>query len=442
MQWCLAIAGALVVLLAPALWNRFPLLEYDTGGYLARAFEGYLVPSRPAAYGLLLGATWPFAFWPALLVQVAATIWIFALLLRVLGQGGRPWLLAGIVALLSVFTTLSLIASTLLTDIFAGLGVLGLYLLVFKGDALARAERIALMLFVAFCAATHNATLALILALAGAACVAFLVMRSAVPTEGLRRGALAAALGVVVMVSANLAACRQAWTPGGYGIVFGRLLQDGLVHRYLDEHCPDPALRLCAYRKDLRQDADLFLWNSNIFNSLGRFDGLNEEMRTIVLGSLREHPWLNLKAATIATARQLVAVASGEGIVSDIWHTYGIMEHYTPSIVPAMRAARQQHGEWHFDSINAIHVPVALLSIALLALAVAAAARRGRLGDLDRLGATVAVAILANAAICGVLSNPHDRYGARIAWLAALTIGLLVPRIVTRDTKTALPVEA
>ena len=33
-------------LLIPAFWNGFPLLQYDTGGYLARWFEGTLVPSR------------------------------------------------------------------------------------------------------------------------------------------------------------------------------------------------------------------------------------------------------------------------------------------------------------------------------------------------------------------------------------------------------------
>jgi hypothetical protein len=37
-------ATASVILLAPAIWNRFPLLQYDTGGYLARWYEGYLVP--------------------------------------------------------------------------------------------------------------------------------------------------------------------------------------------------------------------------------------------------------------------------------------------------------------------------------------------------------------------------------------------------------------
>ena len=34
--------AATLLLLAPAMWNRFPFLQYDSGGYLARWFEGYL----------------------------------------------------------------------------------------------------------------------------------------------------------------------------------------------------------------------------------------------------------------------------------------------------------------------------------------------------------------------------------------------------------------
>ena len=40
------------MLLAPALWNGYPLLQWDTGGYLARWYEGYLVPSRSTVFGL------------------------------------------------------------------------------------------------------------------------------------------------------------------------------------------------------------------------------------------------------------------------------------------------------------------------------------------------------------------------------------------------------
>ena len=37
-----AACAAALVLLAPALWNGFPLLQYDTGGYIARWYEGTL----------------------------------------------------------------------------------------------------------------------------------------------------------------------------------------------------------------------------------------------------------------------------------------------------------------------------------------------------------------------------------------------------------------
>jgi hypothetical protein len=45
-----------------------------------------------------------------------------------------------------------------------------------------------------------------------------------------------------------------------------------------------------------------------------------------------------------------------------------------------------------------------------------------RFADLGPLAVTAAIALLLNAAVCGVLANPHDRYGARMAWIAALVV--------------------
>ncbi|MGC2717415.1 MAG: hypothetical protein WA366_28995, partial [Pseudolabrys sp.] len=70
------------MLQAPAVWNGFPLLQYDTGGYLARWYEGTLVPSRAVVYGLMLNAGAPAAFWPVVAAQAALTVWVIALVLR------------------------------------------------------------------------------------------------------------------------------------------------------------------------------------------------------------------------------------------------------------------------------------------------------------------------------------------------------------------------
>ncbi len=98
--WALAVLLSLMLLIAPALWNGFALLQYDTGGYLAPWFDGRLHTNRSAPYGLLLVAgQWP-DFWPVLIVQSALTIWVLALTLRAHGFGKRPLLLLGIVAAL------------------------------------------------------------------------------------------------------------------------------------------------------------------------------------------------------------------------------------------------------------------------------------------------------------------------------------------------------
>src|ERR1043166_17619 len=101
-----AAAASALLLLVPAFWNRFPLLQYDTGGYLVRWFEGYLVPSRSTVFGLYLNIFAAPDFWPVVVLQAALTVWLLALLLRALGFGGRPLLLVGVTAALSVVSTL------------------------------------------------------------------------------------------------------------------------------------------------------------------------------------------------------------------------------------------------------------------------------------------------------------------------------------------------
>lgn len=424
--WVSALALAGLALLAPALWNEFPLLQYDTGGYLARWYEGYLVPSRPGAYGLVLAAAALLHFWPVVLAQAALTVWVLALVLRSLGFGGRPFVLLAIVSLLSVITTLPWLTAILLTDIFAGLSVLALHLLVFHAETQTRWERWGLIAVTAFAAATHSATLALIAALALAVAFARCVPGNLVPRRGMQHALTAVVLGVAMTLAANfMVAGRIAWTPGGYGILFGRMLQDGIVDRYLRDHCREMPLKLCPFRHQLPSDADAFLWGDSVFDRLGRFAGLGDEMRTIVLGSLREYPTHQAVTAMRATARQLMHVGTGEGVVTMMWHTYGIMQRYTPSVVPAMRAARQQNGELRFAAINVIHVPVALFSMAMLPLLVVLGRQRAALAPLGLLAATLMVALLANAFICGALANPHDRYGARLVWIAPLTLALV-----------------
>ena len=133
-----ALLIAMLFLLAPALWNGFPLLFFDSGSYLARPFDGSLSPGRSMVYGLVL-ASGSFAnFWPVVIVQAALSVWVIALVLRAHGFAGRPLLLVTLTAVLAAATSLPWLAGQLMPDLFSGLAVLALYLLLFRAAALGR----------------------------------------------------------------------------------------------------------------------------------------------------------------------------------------------------------------------------------------------------------------------------------------------------------------
>ena len=277
--WALAVLLSILLLIAPALWNGFVLLQGDTGGYLARWYEGTLVPSRAVVYGLILTAGVPLGFWPVLLLQSGLTVWVLALVLRAHKLGRRPLLLLGIIAALTLLTTLPWLTAILLTDIFCGLGVLALYLLMMRNGTLNRYERVGLIVLTAVSAATHSATIAVLMALFGAAILFWFIDRKRMTTAALARGFIALVLGAVLVLAADfIVAKRLAWTPGGFALSFGRMLQDGIVKRYLNDHCPDAKLQLCAYKDQLPDNADVWFWGSKLFDSLGRFAGLGKEM--------------------------------------------------------------------------------------------------------------------------------------------------------------------
>jgi hypothetical protein len=415
-------------LMAPALWNGYPLLQWDTGGYLARWYEGYLVPSRSTVFGLYLHFGEDSDFWINLGVQALATLWILQLCLRVLNLA-QPFRLLVISLSLILTTALPWLTSLLLTDIFAGLAVLSLFILVAHGDRISALEKLSLFLFTAFAAATHSATLGVLFGLCVVGLVARPFLRDRIAWSGLIQGSLSLVAGAAMLLAANYALSGQlAWTPGGIGVAFGRMLQDGIVTKYLNDHCGKEKLKLCPYRNELPATADGFLWGDSTFNTLGRFQGLGEEMGHIVIQSLKDYPAWQAEAALKATADQLMHLATGEGTIGWLPHTYGIIEQYIPSQSKSMRAAHQQHWDINFTAVNWIHVPVALASMLAVFAMFALALWRRNIDDLSLLAATVSFALLGNALICGVISGPHDRYGARLVWIATFTVLLAAAR--------------
>jgi hypothetical protein len=419
--WIAAGSLGLIVLLLPAFVNGFPFVFADTGGYLARPFERTLALGRSALYGLFLAAGIPFDFWPNIVAQAGLTLWVMQIALRVYGYRG-PLTFACFVVALAVFTTLPWYVGQLMPDIFVPLAVIALHLLAFARERLRKRETLLLMAVVAFAMASHMSIVALVAGLLVLFSMLRLLGRRLDPARpALRAPIAAAAAGIALALASNLAIAGQfALTPGGSTFLFARLLQDGIVARYLNEHCPDPTIRLCAYRAELPVSADNWLWGNSPLGTLGGWEELEPEGRRIIFKTIASYPFMHIRTAARATAEQLVTLATGEGLGSkDNWHARRVLQQYAPDTMTAFAASRQEHDAFEFGLVNFIHVPVALVTTAMLPVFILLCRRRNP--QLSLFAATILLAIVTNAAICGIFSNPNARYQARITPLAALT---------------------
>jgi hypothetical protein len=424
--WPAAVLLALLLLLLPAFVNCFPFVFADTGGYLARPFEHTLSLGRSALYGAFLAAGIPLDFWPNAVLQAGLTVWVIHLALRVYGYRG-PLTFVVVAAALALLTSLPWFVGQLMPDVFVPLAVIAIHLIAFAGERLRRGEALLLGATVAAAMASHMSILAVVIGLL----MLFVLLRSLPGRLGAPRPALAAPVaaaagGIALALASNLAIAGQlAFTPGGSTFLFARLLQDGIVERYLDEHCPDPSIRLCAFAGKLPPTADDWLWGDSPLRALGGWQAFEPEGRRIILRSMARYPGMHIRTAARATALQLVRLATGEGLGSaDNWHVREMLRQYAPASIAAFAASRQEHGAFNFNIINAVHVPLALLASALLPVCIVLYRRRSP--QLALFAATALFALVANAAICGIFSNPNARYQARIAPLAGLAALMLM----------------
>jgi len=430
----LLLIASLALLLAPALWNGHALTFYDTGGYVEAVLEMHLVPGRSLFYGLFLWAAslgWQ-SLWGPIVVQSMATLWLLHLVLRChnLPAGPRP--LALFASGLACLTGISWYAGQLMPDILVSLVVLALWLLGVHWPRLGRMERTGVVLLTLLGLLSHMSCLALALGLI----VVILAVKALRPhrwTPAVRMGPpLAVVLSsLLLMPLVHLVLTGTGgYTPGGPTFLFGRLVQDGIMHRYLVEHCPVPGVKLCHLRHRLPTTADDFLWNGGSpFQDLGGWKGDAEpELKQLTRAAVAAYPGMTLWTTLRSTAQQMVKVATGDALDESHSDTRGILYKDLPALARPLFEARQQNGQLTrnlFDRLNLVHVPVALLSVLGLLPAAIWSWRNGR-PDLAALALFVFLALLGNALICGALSNPHDRYQSRLVWLAPLVAGMII----------------
>ena len=220
---------------------------------------------------------------------------------------------------LSALTSLPWYVGQLMPDIFLPLAVLALYVLAFHRGVLAHWEIGALVAFIAMAMAFHMTIVALALVLVFVfAALKPVASYLRMPTPALVLPAAALVAGLLAGPISNLGITGTfAFTPGSTTFLFGRMLQDGIVARYLADHCPDDTLRLCAYRDQLPTTTNDWLWNERSpLYKLGWWRAFEPEANRIIRESLVRYPGRQAVTAVASAIGQLTHFQTGEGMHS------------------------------------------------------------------------------------------------------------------------------
>lgn len=395
-------------------------------------------------------------------VQAVICAWTLKTACDAMAPGIRAPALTAACAILVGFTSLPYEVSLIMPDVFGGLGLLAVAVLLTAGQRLSARSRHGLSALLIFTLLVHGENmlnvLAALLLWAGYGAL------TAIPTRRVLQNAApvlaSVVIGALVMIlgqgALTTAFGREPRMPP---FLAGHMLAEGSVQPYLKSVCPEAGLSACALSNGPEVDSDYYTWmfpfqtpppKGGIHSTpaiLARYDwpldhhasaaavSVREryisEQPTLVLGAIRTNPSVVILSALSDSGRSLVNFGtwrSFDTLASLSTTGPSIDRRLLDQLIPGPECevkASPVCGRFDLNEVAPLQYAAALISC--LALAMAAGARRWRpsrpLGDF--LMMTV-ILVLVNACLCGSISGPYARYQARVEWLLPLGALFLV----------------
>lgn len=474
---CLALAGALSVFLA----NGRGLFYYDTGGYLdagdgalaalgwdnkpdpaaapspasvkealnpkavrtgdgARASpdaDNRTVGSRSALYGIVLSlaqsAGWLDAVVVLNIAVLGLSVWLLSrVVVRAWHIGQPPMLVAASLLLAGCAGSLPFYTAFLMPDILAPVLILMIAVLATFFRDMHRWEILIAALVAAASVLAHPSHLV----------IAVLLTVIAVLFAGRHRVRLVLVLvGLVVGIGilervafTEVVELTQKSKVFYLPFLTARLIDDGAGMDYLSTHCPDAELASCELfdkivrhePQSLGYDAPMILFSKD--PRYGSYRLLPVEVQTRIsaeqigfaLNVFADRPIAVITGILKNTAEQLRL--SGIDMVVPTPEIVDMLVTQTGRLAPTYAQGRLIAADrgW-IEAVEQVHRVVYLVSmIGILGLLV------WKRDPGAKLAAIILSGIVVNAFVCGAISEPADRYGARVMFLLPLLLALLL----------------
>jgi len=362
--------------------------------------------------------------WLSVVIQAALLVLTLFGTLQAFGLGRLRYVMV-LVATLAASTLLPLYVSFLMPDVFTGLTILACGMLLTCDFGKRRAPSIAWFAVLALSLTFHTTHALLALLMFGVGLAIYVWRRSLVRWHGLL--AIGAALGVAYLCGTAFTVAVTKLTgepPLTPPFLMARLVDDGPGTAYLRATCPGNGFLACRFVDRLPLLSDDFLWSKDpVTGAFGVSDpavrrGLSREQYRFALAVLIHEPFTQTAVSLRNAAQQTFLLKATEfGYTPE--EKAAFARKVPAAYLTAMRSTPAYTGHLPLLSLDVLSYLSTALGVGFLVnFGVSGRFRQTRQPqELVRLVSWVVFGVIANAAVCGIMSGPHDRYQARVAWL-------------------------
>ena len=405
-----------LALIAPALWNSFPLLFSDLGTYVSSGFYLITPRDRPISYGILLRlfSLNGYFIWGMLLMQAGALLWTMKLFAEKFFPAIKTIRLLVIIVLLSLLSSVSWRTSELLPDILSPVCFLLLLSLIFKRKSLTKREAIAAFVIYFCFNSTHLAHLSVHVILLIALLPFYFWAKKKVSFSISSWLILFLCTFNLILISgAAIAKSRHILQMSG-------LVENGVLNEYLKNECPKHNYKICDFADTIaHMNGGQFIWSKNSpVDATGDWPSHAAEYNAIIRDIFFTPKYLKifLVNSWSKTWNQFFGFDIGYG--NDSYkkgsRPYDVIVQYMPSQFSQMVSARQYLGKLDFSFWRILHrwVFYAVSALLLIFVFLFKKSFEWRLFT-----AALFFLLVINAWTVTTFSCFNDRYQSKYTWL-------------------------
>jgi hypothetical protein len=439
--WLNLIIGALILNWV-TYYNGYPIIYIDTATYLKSGFNFDTPADRPITYGIfcMLTSFYKLSLFLTTFFQNLILSWLLLeCFIKCLGKSYIKYFLVSIIPI-AFLTGLCWVSNQIFADLFTSFIFLSSFLILTYTEV--GKKKLVFLYFLFFWSVgSHLSHISITqLFLYTSLPIAIFVIHNYLKLAKrivIKRGAALIVIGLLAILVMGAAIAKSS------AIFFtGKLCENGILKKYLDENCSTTNYKLCEFKDELTYSAADFVWSPDGATSkLGGWKTTRDEYRKIDKAIIKNPKYFKMLVveSVKASAEQFVLNDIGDGNIGLLNenNNTSTINRFFPGEFNFYATSKENRKEGiDFSFFNRIYN----LCYILFALSfVVLFFRKTILRQFDivyLLASMVIIGITVNNIVSASLANQINRFGLRVIWLLAFMTVLMVIELLIKPNKT------